>query len=119
MSKTNDFIEAYHRFRDMVDISENGVLPELEKLVYSLLVGVPDVPADYEKSEYAILEAIDQRVAILKAVFVESNKTRPDDFLDKGLMIYDKAANAAKELVLESGATDIPLSIKGAKIKGY
>jgi len=102
-----DFIEAYQKFRLQVDLRETGILPDLERLIYTLLVGIPEVPADYEKSDEAVLDAIDQRVAILKAVFVEANRTKDDEFLDKGLRIYDNAGKMAKQLISESGGQEI------------
>ena len=43
--------------------------------------------------------AIDQRVAILKAVFVEANRSSDDAFLDEGLSRYDRAGDEAKRLL--------------------
>jgi len=46
-----------------------------------------------------------QKIAILKALFEESNRDQPDDFLDLGLRGYDQAAKMAKLLLQdESGA---------------
>jgi len=46
---------------------------------------------------------LDQRLNILKAIFVELNKDMSDDFLDQGLKIYDQAGRSAKAMLLESG----------------
>ena len=57
---------------------------------------------DEDAVEDAQIEAIDQRVAILKAVFVEVNKGQTDEFLDQGLNRYDQAGRMAKELSVAS-----------------
>jgi len=98
-----EFIQAYYEFKKSIDFTKGGVLPDLENLVWCMLMGVPYVPADEYTSEDASVEAIDQRVAILKAVFVEVNKDQTDDFLDQGLIIYDQASKRAKELLEEGG----------------
>jgi hypothetical protein len=59
------------------------------------------VPADEDESPKSELIAIDQRVAILKAVFVEVNGSETDKFLDEGLCRYDRAAEMAKKMLLE------------------
>ncbi len=74
MEDTKEFIKAYHDFRESVDFSQSGILPELDDLTAYMLMGVPPVPADNDPSEEAPIEAIDQRVSILKAVFVELNR---------------------------------------------
>ena len=106
MNNTHDnkdeFIDAYYSFKDSVDFTGDGFLPEVDNLVWYMLMGVPSVPADDDTSEDGPLVAIDQRVAILKTVFVEVNRDRPEDFLDKGLSIYDRAGNIAKGLLKES-----------------
>jgi len=106
MNNTHDnkdeFIDAYYSFKDSVDFTRDGFLPEVDNLVWYMLMGVPGVPADDDPSEDAPLVAIDQRVAILKTVFVEVNRDRPEDFLDKGLSIYDQAGKMAKGLLKES-----------------
>jgi len=51
------------------------------------------------------MAAIDQRVAILKAVFVEVNGDQPDAFLDHiypYLGRYDQAGKMAKKLLNET-----------------
>ena len=98
----DDFIEAYYNFKDSVDFTKDGFLPEVDNLVWYMLMGIPSVPADDDTSESGPLLAIDQRIAILKAVFVEVNKDRTEDFLDKGLSIYDQAGKMAKDLLKES-----------------
>ncbi|MFH1487465.1 MAG: hypothetical protein ABII06_01030 [Pseudomonadota bacterium] len=101
MEKSDPFIKAYHDFKASVDFTKKGLLPDLENLVCYLLMGVPRVPADDDPSDLAALEAVDQRIAILKAVFTELNQGVPDDFLDKGLEIYDLASERAKILLEE------------------
>ena len=96
-------MEAYREFRQSVDFEQGGILPEHEHLVWCMLMGVPDVPADRDPSPDAPITAIDQRVAILKAVFVEVNRDQTDDFLDKGLGRYDRAGRIAKKILEEEG----------------
>ena len=102
MDHKDSFIKAYHEFRDSVDLAKSGVLPDMENLVWYILMGVPPVPADQESAEDAPAEAIDQRVSILKAVFVEANKNQADSFIDEGLRRYDQAGNMAKALLKEN-----------------
>jgi hypothetical protein len=104
MSKTDPFIKAYHDFRESVDLSKGGILPDLDQLVWYVLTGVPRVPADDDSSENAPIEAVDQRITILKALFVEANSGESDDFLDQGLRRYDQAARMAKAML--DGAAD-------------
>ena len=96
------FIKAYYEFREQVDITRGGVLPEVDDLVHYMLLGVPRVPADDEPGDAARHEAIDQRVSILKALFVEINRDHPDGFVDEGLRRYDRAAAEARSLLQES-----------------
>jgi hypothetical protein len=63
------------------------------------------VPADNDPSEEAPIEAIDQRVSILKAVFVELNRDQSDDFINQGLSRYDEAGRMAKILLEEGNST--------------
>ena len=79
MKEKDDFIRAYHDFKDSIDFSKGGFLPDVDNLVWCMLMGVPRVPADEDDSEDARMVAIDQRVAILKAVFVEANRKKPKD----------------------------------------
>ena len=102
---TNGFLKAYHDFRESVDFSKGGVLPELDDLTWYMLMGVPHVPADDDPSEEAQFEAIDQRVTILKAVFVEVNRDQSEAFLNKGLTMYDQAGKMAKILLQEENAS--------------
>jgi hypothetical protein len=95
------YLKAYYEFRESVDFTQGGFLPDLDNLVWYLLVGVPPVPADADDSDEGKLTAIDQRLNILKAVFVELNRTMPDPFLDQGLGIYDKAGASAREMMKE------------------
>ena len=50
------------------------------------------------------LEALEQRITILKAVFTELNSDASEDFLDQGLVIYDQALKKAKLLLDEIDA---------------
>ena len=106
MKETDSFIKAYHEFRDAIDLSKAGILPDLDNLVWYLMMGVPRVPADEDPSETAPIEAIDQRVTILKAVFAEANRKGPREFIDKGLSIYDQAANRVRQLLREQENPD-------------
>ncbi|MBW1731157.1 MAG: hypothetical protein JRJ75_09740 [Deltaproteobacteria bacterium] len=102
MSESDRFISAYRAFRDSIDLDKEAGLPDINHLVWCLLAGVPAVPADEEDTPEAPLKAIDQRVAILKAVFVEVNSGEEDSFLDEALSIYDEAARVAKVLIEEA-----------------
>lgn len=108
MRDTKAFIRAYHDFKRSVDFTQSGILPKLDDLIWCMLMGVPDVPADDDASEDAPMEAIDQRVSILKAVFVEVNADQPDEFLDQGLNRYDQASKMAKVLLQEADALPDP-----------
>jgi hypothetical protein len=101
MKYGEDFIRAYRAFRESVDFSTGGILPELDSLIWCMLAGVPEVPADEDTSPDAPLIAIYQRVAILKAVFVEVNGDQPEEFIDRGLLRYDRASEMAKKLLKE------------------
>ncbi len=105
MKKEGNFIKAFHDFRDSIDFSKSGILPDLENLVWYMLMGVPRVPADDDPESFSSWEAIDQRVNILKATFVEVNRNESDDFLNQGLTIYDQAAKKAKTLIQEEDDT--------------
>jgi hypothetical protein len=102
LEEEETFIRAYHDFRESVDFSMTGILPEIDNLVWCMLMGIPQVPADQDSSPDSPMRAIDQRAAILKAVFVEVNGQQADDFLDQGLLRYDEASKLAKKLLLES-----------------
>ena len=102
MKYTDAFIRAYHDFKKTVDLTKSGILPELDDLVWCMLMGVPKVPADEEASEEGQMTAIEQRVAILKAVFVEANRNQSEDFIDRGLLVYDRAGKVAKILLKEA-----------------
>ncbi len=99
VNDTKEFLRAYHEFREAVDLTKGGFLPDRDNLVGYMLMGVPRVPADEDTEEDSAIVAIDQRVSILKAVFVETNKNQPEDFLDRGLVIYDEAGKIAKTLL--------------------
>lgn len=102
MRVKDPFIKAYHDFKESVDFSKSGILPDLENMIGYLLMGIPRVPADDHPSDDSSLEAVDQRVSILKAVFTEVNRDAPENFLDLGLRIYDQAAERTKRLLRES-----------------
>jgi hypothetical protein len=102
MKENASFIRAYHDFRESVDFDMTGILPDMDNLVWCMLMGIPQVPADSSNSPEAGAKAIDQRVAILKAVFVEVNGQQTDDFLDQGMVRYDQASKMAKKLLKES-----------------
>lgn len=108
MADKDEFIDAYNQFRDSVDLDASGNLPDLSRLIWYFLMGIPRVPADAETSVEAPSRAIDQRAAILKAVFVEVNRGQPDTFLDEGLNRYDTAAHMAKKLLEEGSAAGNP-----------
>ena len=99
------FIKAYHDFRNAIDFSKSGILPDLENLVWYMLMGVPRVPADEEPEAFTSSEAIEQRINILKATFVEVNRDQTDAFLNQGLGIYDQAGKKAKVLLKEESVT--------------
>ena len=113
MDDKDSFLKAYHEFRDSVDLTRSGVLPDQENLVWYILMGVPPVPADQEPSEDAPAEAIDQRVSILKAVFVEANRDQGDEFIDEGMRRYDQAGRMAKALLKENNKDKIVLGRHG------
>jgi hypothetical protein len=96
------FVRAYHDFRNSVDLTKSGVLPDLNNLIWYMLMGIPKVPADEDLSKEAPYIAIDQRVTILKAVFVEVNRHETEAFLDEGLQRYDQASNMAKSMLAET-----------------
>ena len=96
MKEDDNFIKSYHDFKKAVDLTKGGVLPDLDNLVWYMLMGVPHVPADEDASENSAMKAVYQRMIILKAVFVDSNKDQADDFLDQGLRRYDWAGQMAK-----------------------
>ncbi len=107
MKDYKTFVRAYHQFRKSVDLEKRGILPELSRLVWYILMGIPPVPAD----EYSVPDsqeiAIDQRIAILKAIFVEINRDQSEDFIDKGLNVYDTAGKLAKKLLREEMAEEL------------
>jgi hypothetical protein len=96
------FIKAYHDFKKSVDLTKAGHLPDLDNLIWYMLMGVPRVPADEDSSDGAAFSAVDQRVAILKATFVEVNREQPDTFIDQGLKKYDEAGQIAKQMLEEA-----------------
>ena len=101
MKDEEGFLKAYNDFRKSVDFAKVGFLPDLDNLVWYMLMGVPQVPADDDPDENAQVIAVDQRLNILKAVFVEVNRDQPDQFLDEGLCIYDQAGKTAKTMLQE------------------
>jgi len=106
VSIEDGYLRAYREFRASVDFAGGGFLPEADNLTWYLLTGIPPVPADEGSSLASRLLAIDQRVNILKAVFVELNREEPDPFLDQGLAIYDRAAERAKALLADEVRSD-------------
>ena len=102
MTHQKDYVQAYRDFRESVDFKKGGFLPDPDNLTWYLLAGVPPVPAGEDRSVKGQMNALDQRLNILKAVFVELNRDLSDDFLDKGLRIYDQAGSVARDLLLES-----------------
>ena len=105
MTDKGDFIKAYHDFRDSIDFSKSGILPDLDNLVWYMLMGVPHVPADEDPEVFTSSEAIEQRINILKVTFVEVNRNQPEDFLNQGLSIYDQAGKKAKVFLKEESET--------------
>ena len=100
--KDNDaFIKAYHDFKESIDFTKGGILPEKDDLIWCILMGIPAVPADDDQSEDGPLIAVDQRISILKAVFVEVNKDQPEDFINQGLRRYDESGQIAKKMLEE------------------
>ena len=95
------FIKAYQEFKEQIDCTKGGVLPEVDDLVHYMLLGVPRVPADEDPGEEARLQAIDQRVSIFKVIFVEINRDQSEGFVDEGLRRYDQAAAEARSLLEE------------------
>lgn len=104
MKHSENYIRAYHDFKDSVDFTKKGILPELDNLIGLMLMGVPTVPADEDKSPEGLVTAIDQRVSILKMVFAEVNQAEPEAFIDKGLLIYDQAGKMAKTLLQQTSS---------------
>jgi hypothetical protein len=96
------FVKAYHEFRDSIDLTKSGVLPDMDNLVWYLLMGIPRVPADEDTAQNSPYLAIEQRVIILKAVFVEANRHERESFLDQGLGRYDQAGRMARDLLQET-----------------
>ena len=95
----SDFLKSYHEFKNSIDFNQSGFMPDLESLVWCMLMGVPEVPADKDTSPESASMAVDQRAAILKAVFVEVNRDQPEEFIDEGLLKYDQANKLAKKML--------------------
>ncbi len=102
MKISDPFINAYYEFRESVDFSRRGILPDKDNMISCLLMGVPRVPADDNMDVESSLDAIDHRVLILKAVFTELNQEADEAFLDRGIRIYDGAAETAKILLKDA-----------------
>jgi hypothetical protein len=102
MKKSDPFIDAYREFRESVDFTRNGIMPDRDNMISYLLMGVPRVPADDHPSAKSSMEAVDQRVLILKAVFTELNHDADETFLDEGFKIYDRAGEKAKIILKET-----------------
>lgn len=101
MKDNDDFIKAYHDFKESIDFTKGGILPEKDDLIWCILMGIPSVPADDDPSEEGPMIAVDQRISILKAVFVEVNKDQPEDFINQGLLRYDESGQIAKQMLAE------------------
>ena len=69
MKDSDPFIKAYHDFKESVDFTRDGILPDLDNMIGYLLMGVPYVPADDDPDNDASLDAVDQRIAIFKGSF--------------------------------------------------
>jgi hypothetical protein len=108
VTEQDPLFKAYDDFREQVDMTASGILPDPDELAFFLLMGVPEVPADRDSSDEAAEEAIDQRILILKKVFVEINLGQDEAFIDQGLAIYEQGRKKAKALLEEE---------KGAAIK--
>jgi len=106
MQEAQRFIAAYRQFRETVDFTRQGRLPCLENVIWCLVMGFPSVPADEDGTE-GQLDAVAQRVAILKAVFVEVNQDQPEMFLDQGLALYDEAGREAGRLLGQTAGRGI------------
>ena len=103
LKEKKGYLQAYYDFKETVDFTQGGFLPDLDNLVWYLLIGVPPVPADEDNSEKGQMAAVDQRLNILKAVFVELNRDMPESFLDEGLDIYDQAGKSVRSMLEENG----------------
>ena len=114
MTEQDPLFRAYNDFREQVDMTGSGILPDPDQLSLFLLMGVPEVPADHDPSDEAAEEAIDQRILILKKIFVEVNLDQDDDFIDRGLAIYDQGAKKAKALLEEREGRPIKKRTKQA-----
>jgi hypothetical protein len=101
VTEQDPLFRAYNDFREQVDMTGSGILPDPDELALFLLMGIPEVPADHDPSDEAAEEAIDQRILILKKVFVEINLDQEEDFIDQGLAIYDQGGKKAKALLKE------------------
>ena len=44
MKEDDNFIKAYYDFKKTVNLTEGGVLPDLDNLVWYMLMGVPHAP---------------------------------------------------------------------------
>jgi hypothetical protein len=107
VTKQDPLFKAYDDFREQVDMTSSGILPDPGELAFFLLMGVPEVPADRDSSDEAAEEAIDQRILILKKVFVEINLDQDEAFIDQGLAIYDQGEKKAKALLEEGKGRQI------------
>ena len=114
MTEQDPLFKAYNDFREQVDMTGSGILPDPDQLALFLLMGVPEVPADHDPSDEAAEEAIDQRILILKKVFVEINLDQDEEFIDQGLAIYDQGGKKAKTLLKEGEGRPIKKRTKPA-----
>lgn len=116
MHDTDKFIKAYHDFKESVDFEKSGFLPDLDNLVWMLLMGIPSVPADEDVSDGAPMVGVDQRINILKAVFVEVNRDQKDEFIDRGLLTYDQAGKMAKIMLKNTKPDHLPAVSKEKRV---
>ena len=114
MTEQDPLFRAYNDFREQVDMTRSGILPDPDELALFMLIGVPEVPADHDPSDEAAAEAIDQRILILKKIFVEINLDQGEDFIDQGLAIYDQGGKKAKALLKEGEGPPIKKTAKPA-----
>lgn len=105
MRDFDGFIKAYHEFKKQVDLTKGGILPDVDDVIGYMLIGIPYVPADDNPTGDGPMIAVDQRVSILKALFVETNRDQSEDFLDEGLRRYDRASEMAKTFLKEEPST--------------
>jgi hypothetical protein len=114
VTEQDPLFKAYNDFREQIDMTRSGILPDPDELALFMVIGVPEVPADHDPSDEAAAEAIDQRILILKKIFVEINLDQNEDFIDQGLAIYDQGGKKAKVLLEEGKGPAIKKRAKQA-----